>query len=86
MKTTIDKAGRVVIPKSMRDRHGLAPGTELEVVDSGDRLEFLLPDERDNALLVEKDGRLIISAASGKPTTLDDMLSVRDSLRDSRFR
>lgn len=35
MITTIDKAGRVVVPKAMRDRLGLAPGTELEIVEDG---------------------------------------------------
>jgi AbrB family looped-hinge helix DNA binding protein len=32
MKTTIDKAGRVVIPAAIRDRAGLKPGTELDVI------------------------------------------------------
>lgn len=32
MKTTIDKAGRVVIPSALRDRLGLRPGTELDVL------------------------------------------------------
>jgi AbrB family looped-hinge helix DNA binding protein len=32
MKTTIDKAGRVVIPAAIRERAGLRPGTELEIV------------------------------------------------------
>lgn len=86
MKTTIDKAGRVVIPKPIRDRHRLVPGTEVDIVDSGDRLEFILPDDREDAVLVEKDGRLIISATTGKQTTLEEMLAVRDALRDSRFR
>lgn len=85
MKTTIDKAGRVVIPKPIRDRHRLVPGTEVDVIDSGDRLEFILPDNRDDAVLVEKGGRLIISAATGKPATLEEMLSERDGLRESRF-
>ena len=31
MKTTIDKAGRVVIPASVRQQAGLRPGTEIEV-------------------------------------------------------
>jgi len=31
MRTTIDKAGRVVIPAPIRERAGLRPGTELEV-------------------------------------------------------
>ena len=41
MRTTIDKAGRVVIPAAMRERAGLTPGSELEVSedDRGIRLE-----------------------------------------------
>lgn len=41
MRTTIDKAGRVVIPAPIRERAGLSPGSELEVsVDElGLRLE-----------------------------------------------
>jgi AbrB family looped-hinge helix DNA binding protein len=31
MHTTIDKAGRVVIPASVRERAGLRPGTMLEI-------------------------------------------------------
>jgi AbrB family looped-hinge helix DNA binding protein len=32
MRTTIDKAGRVVIPAVIRERAGLRPGTELDVL------------------------------------------------------
>lgn len=32
MKTSIDKAGRVVIPAAIRSQAGLKPGTELEVL------------------------------------------------------
>jgi len=41
MRTTIDKAGRVVIPAAMRERAGFGPGTELEITidESGVRLE-----------------------------------------------
>ena len=35
MKTTIDKAGRVVIPASIRSRAGFEPGSELEVTLDG---------------------------------------------------
>jgi AbrB family looped-hinge helix DNA binding protein len=31
MQTTIDKAGRVVIPAPIRKKAGLTPGTEIEV-------------------------------------------------------
>ncbi len=41
MKTTIDKAGRVVIPAAVRERAGLSAGTELEITEDelGIRLE-----------------------------------------------
>jgi AbrB family looped-hinge helix DNA binding protein len=41
MRSTIDKAGRVVIPASIRERAGLAPGAELEITadDLGVRIE-----------------------------------------------
>ena len=48
MRTTIDKAGRVVIPASIRDRAGLTPGTALEIsIDEfGVRLEPVAPAPR----------------------------------------
>jgi AbrB family looped-hinge helix DNA binding protein len=41
MRTTIDKAGRVVIPAGIRERAGLTPGAELEITEDevGIRLE-----------------------------------------------
>lgn len=41
MRTTIDKAGRLVIPAPIRDRAGLLPGTTIEISldDTGVRLE-----------------------------------------------
>jgi AbrB family looped-hinge helix DNA binding protein len=41
MRTTIDKAGRVVIPAAIRERGGLTPGTELDITvdEFGVRLE-----------------------------------------------
>ena len=39
MRTTIDKAGRVVIPAAIRERAGLSAGSELEVTDN--RRHFL---------------------------------------------
>ena len=48
MRSTIDKAGRVVIPAGIRDRAALVPGTELEVTldDTGVRLERVAPGPR----------------------------------------
>ena len=48
MRTTIDRAGRVVIPAAVRERAGLTPGTELEVTadETGVRLEPVAPGPR----------------------------------------
>ena len=40
MKTTIDKAGRVVIPAAIRSRAGLKPGMELEVILDDDSIRL----------------------------------------------
>jgi AbrB family looped-hinge helix DNA binding protein len=86
MRTTIDRAGRVVIPKAIRERQHLEPGTEIEVIDTGDRIELILPDDRERAQLTEKDGRLVISAATGRAITLKETLAIRDELREGRGR
>lgn len=75
MFTTIDKAGRLVIPKAMRDRVGLRAGP-VEITVDGAALR-LSPAE-DEPDLAEKDGRLIIPAHG---SAIDDDL-VR-ALRDA---
>jgi AbrB family looped-hinge helix DNA binding protein len=48
MRTTIDKAGRVVIPAAIRERAGLGPGAEVEVTEdeTGVRLQRVAPGPR----------------------------------------
>ena len=57
MKTTIDKAGRVVIPASVRERAGFEPGTTLSIsIDEfGVRLERVSEGPR----LIKIGGRLV---------------------------
>ena len=43
MRATIDAAGRVVIPKPLRERLGFTPGTELEIEAVDSRLEITAP-------------------------------------------
>ena len=74
MRTTIDKAGRLVIPKQLRDHVGLRAGVvEVTAEGTGLRVEPLAAESLD-----ERNGRLVIPAAG---TELDDDL-VR-SLRDA---
>ena len=54
MKLRIDKSGRIVVPKSLRERLGLKPGTELEVFDQHSGV--LLRRVKEQPALVKVDG------------------------------
>ncbi len=43
MRTTIDAAGRLVVPKSLRDELGFSPGAELELEAVDGRLQIAVP-------------------------------------------
>jgi AbrB family looped-hinge helix DNA binding protein len=43
MRTTIDRAGRLVVPKALREQLGFAAGTELELAAVDGRLEVAVP-------------------------------------------
>ena len=43
MRTTIDAAGRLVVPKRLRDELGFAAGAELELSAVDGRLEVAVP-------------------------------------------
>ena len=54
MKLAIDKSGRIVFPKPLRERLGLKPGTELEVREQSDGV--LLRKVEEQPALVKIDG------------------------------
>lgn len=77
MHTTIDKAGRIVIPASIRERLGILPGpVDIMIDGTGIRIEVATADD-----LVEEGGRLVIRG-TGNSLTSDDIRELR--LADQR--
>jgi AbrB family looped-hinge helix DNA binding protein len=63
----IDSAGRVVIPKSIRDALGLSAGVALLVTTDG--VGVRLEPERKGGRLIEVDGELVVVASEGRTVT-----------------
>lgn len=80
MKTTMDAAGRVVIPKSLRERLGLNGGEVLELREREGRIE-LEPAATPMALAKTKGGLAAVPERRLPPLT-DEV--VRDTLERSR--
>jgi len=81
MRTTIDKAGRVVIPVAVRERLGLRPGTDLEVLveDFSVRLVRRVPGPK----LVKVGTRLVARATVPDAARPDiDVARLIDEERD----
>lgn len=57
---TIDRVGRLVIPKDLRARHNLSGGTRLRIGE--DRGRIVLEPMAEEARLVERGGLLLVDA------------------------
>lgn len=75
MKTTIDGAGRIVVPKALRDRLALLPGSEIEIDVVGDGV-LLRPATSPSAIVVE-DGVLV--HRGGAAASLDVAAFIREA-------
>ena len=62
----IDKAGRVVVPKKMREALGLVPGTRLSLRQDGERL-VMEHEGRRRGLYMDR-GTLVYDAGPGPAT------------------
>jgi AbrB family looped-hinge helix DNA binding protein len=78
MRSTIDKAGRVVIPASIRERAGFSPGSELEITE--DELGIRLQRVAAGPKLVKIGRRLVArpTAAPDQRPTVDVAALIED--------
>jgi len=77
-KLTLDKAGRVVLPKPLRDRLQLAPGDTLHLETEGERIT--LRPVRQNVMLKKELGVWVYQGESAD-TSITDLL---DRERENR--
>jgi len=80
MRTTIDKAGRIVIPRELREQAGLVPGpVDIHLV--GNTIQIEVP-ESEVELVRDEYGYLVIAAQEGEPMTVDELRELRFLLQD----
>ena len=72
MHVTVDRVGRIVIPKPLRDALGIGPDTRLEVVADGAGLR-LEPVQRVERPIGESDGSRSWARLRGTVITDDDV-------------
>jgi AbrB family looped-hinge helix DNA binding protein len=80
MKTTIDAAGRIVIPKPIRDRLGLTGGKEVEVTERDGRVEI---EVAPTPMHLERRGAGVVAVPDRKlpPLTADAVRETLERLR-----
>ena len=81
MKLSIDKSGRVVLPKLLRQRLGLKPGTSFEAIEAPDGV-LLRPITR-RPSLVERKGFLV---HTGQATGTFDWRELSEDLEQERLK
>lgn len=84
MTTTIDKAGRIVVPKSIREAAGLSAGIALNISVNGGRIEI---EPVSHASLVKKGPFLIVDTPAGdRPLDAAMVEETIDAIRSERSR
>ena len=82
VQTTLDKAGRIVLPKPLRDELNLAPGDTLDVTVA--REQIMLRPIRTTSPLQKERGVWVFRTGEKLPAvTTDDILR---EVRDNRHR
>ena len=83
MITTIDKGGRVVVPKAMRDALGLRAGSEVEVeIDLDARSIAIAPKPVAKRLVGPPGQRVVVADETIPPLTVEQLREILERVRD----
>jgi AbrB family looped-hinge helix DNA binding protein len=80
--TNMDKAGRIVLPKPVRDELGLGPGDSLELESSEDQI--VLRPARGGGRMYKEHGMWVFDA--GVPLTVETVNKTLRQVREERDR
>jgi AbrB family looped-hinge helix DNA binding protein len=81
-KVTLDRAGRIILPKSLRDELRLSPGYPLDFNVQGE--EVTLRPRRTSTPLQKERGIWVLR--TGKPLTARETEDVLKNVREERIR
>lgn len=82
MRTTIDAAGRIVVPKALRDAMGLDAGRQVDIVFTDGRLEIEVAPANVRVETVDDGLPTIAYNDDEVPPLTDDM--IRDTIEATR--
>ena len=85
MTATIDGAGRVVIPKALRERAGLVPGARVDFAFHDGAIEVRLADESRDDVVWEEYRGIHWPVPSGATMSDDQARELLESVRDERL-
>ena len=82
MKTTLDRFGRIVVPKDIRDRLGLHSGVEVEINEQGGTV-LLKPAE--GGIPLEMEDGVLVYKGTAKSDLIDAVRLHREARLKSAF-
>jgi AbrB family looped-hinge helix DNA binding protein len=82
MQVSIDKAGRLILPKPLRDRFGLQPDTRLDLVVSSEGI-VLKPADAGSEWKRDENGHLVYSGRLPAKVAWNSLV---DEMREERMR
>jgi AbrB family looped-hinge helix DNA binding protein len=80
MNVNVDKAGRIVLPKQIRDRLGLKAGAKLEISESSEGV--LLRPTASRSSLVKRNGRWVYTGRAPRHVNWERLVDEDREVRD----